>query len=185
MGHLWGYARLSPAAQDEALQHDALRGAGCVRIYTDRVCGAVDRRPQLNQLLHQVAPGDTLVVWRLDRLGRNLRNLIDVITDLGERGVQLRSLSESLDTSTADDGPLFHLLGSIAECERQLEQERSAARHAAARALGRLGGRPTVMTTDMIRAARQMYDSKEYTVAAIARNLGVSRATIYNHLDKV
>ena len=182
MPHLLGYARVSSAVQDESLQHDALRAAGCARIYTDRVSGAREHRPDLDRLLERVDTGDTLVVWRLDRLGRNLRHLIDVVTGLGERGVQFRSLTESLDTSTAGGRLLFHIMGSIAEFERQLITERSLAGLAAARARGRTGGRPVLMTADKVKAARQMYESREWTVAAIAANLGVSRATIYNHL---
>jgi DNA invertase Pin-like site-specific DNA recombinase len=182
VAHLLGYARVSSAVQDETLQVTALQQAGCQRIYTDRVSGALDRRPELDRLLERLDAGDTLVVWRLDRLGRNLRNLIEVITVLGERGVQFRSLQEALDTTTAGGRLLFHIMGSIAEFERQLIRDRTLAGLASARARGRKGGRRPVMTADKVRAARQMYDSRDYTVQAIADALHVSRATIYNHL---
>ena len=182
MGHLLGYARVSTVLQDEALQTDALHKAGVVRIYTDKVSTRLERRPQLDALLERADAGDTIVVWRLDRLARSLRELIDLTTALGERGVGLRSLSEQLDTTTPGGRLLFHIMGAIAEFERDLIQERTAAGLAAARARGRRGGRPTVMTPDKIRTARELYDRRDMTVAAIATTLGVSRATIYAHL---
>jgi DNA invertase Pin-like site-specific DNA recombinase len=184
VAHLLGYARVSTAAQDEALQLDALERAGCVRSYVDQVSSRHAHRPELAKLLERVEVGDTLVVWRLDRLGRSLTELIELVTGLGERGVEFRSLTEQLDTSTAGGRLLFHIMGSIAEFERDLIRDRTLAGLAAARARGRHGGRPTVMTPDKVKAARQMYESKQYTVAAIAQALGVSRSTIYAHLAR-
>jgi DNA invertase Pin-like site-specific DNA recombinase len=120
--------------QDEALQLDDLRAAGCVRIYTDHLSTRLARRPELYKLLERFDPGDTIVVWRLDRLGRSLKELIAIVTELGERGVQLRSLHEQLDTNTSGGRLLFHIMGSIAEFERDLIQERTLAGLAAARA---------------------------------------------------
>lgn len=183
MAHLLGYARVSTVVQDEALQLDDLTAAGCVRIYTDHVSSRVARRPELDKLLDRVDAGDTIVVWRLDRLGRSLTELISIVTALGERGVQLRSLREDLDTSTPTGRLLFHIMASIAEFERDLIQERTKAGLAAARARGRVGGRPRALSDVQAKAARQMYDSKDFTVAAIAESLSVSRHTIYRYLQ--
>jgi len=123
-----------------------------------------------------------VVVWRLDRLGRSLRHLIDTVNALAERKVGFRSLTENIDTTTSGGKLVFHIFGALAEFERELIRERTQAGLAAARARGRHGGRPTVMPPDKVATARQMYDSKDYTVEAIARVLGVSRASIYRHL---
>jgi DNA invertase Pin-like site-specific DNA recombinase len=136
----------------------------------------------LDKLLDAVLPGDTVVVWRLDRLGRSLRNLIEVVAALGERGVGFRSLTEAIDTTSAGGRLVFHIFAAIAEFERQLIVERTHAGLAAARARGRHGGRPTVMTADKIQIARQMYDAKHHTLDQIANTIGVSRQTVYRHL---
>ena len=182
MGHLLGYGRVSTVLQDEALQTDALAAAGVARIYTDHVSSRVERRPQLDALLERVDAGDTIVVWRLDRLARSLRELIDLVNTLGERGVGLRSLTEQIDTTTPGGRLLFHIMGSIAEFERDLIRERTMAGLQAARARGRHGGRRPKMTPDKIKAARQMYTAGDMTPDAIAAALGVSRATLYRHL---
>ena len=127
-------------------------------------------------------PGDTVVVWRRDRLGRSLRHLIDTVNALSARNVGFRSLTESIDTTTSGGKLVFHIFGALAEFERELIRERTNAGLAAARARGRHGGRPTVMPPDKVATARQMYESKTYTVEAIAKVLGVSRASIYRHL---
>jgi DNA invertase Pin-like site-specific DNA recombinase len=183
VGHLLGYARVSTLEQDPALQHDALTAAGCYRIYTDRASGSLEKRPELDKVLDQLRPGDTLVVWRLDRLGRSLRHLIDVVGELGERGVGFKSLTEAIDTTTAGGRLLFHVLASLAEFERQLIRERTIAGLSAARARGRNGGRPSKMTPEKLRVAREMYDSKEHTLEVIARTVGVGRITLYRHLS--
>ena len=183
MGHLLGYARVSTAEQTTALQRDALKGAGCYRVFTDKASGAIDARPQLDKVLDQLRPQDTLVVWRLDRLGRSLRHLIDIVTGLEARGVGFRSLTEQIDTTTAGGKLVFHLFGALAEFERDLIRDRTIAGLAAARARGRVGGRPPVITVEKLAVARQMRDSKEHTMDAIAATVGVSRATLYRHLD--
>ncbi len=181
MAALLGYARVSTGAQDLALQRDALNAAGCLRIFEDTASGALDDRPQLAGLLDDLREGDTLVVWRLDRLGRSLRHLIDTVTALADRGVGFRSLRESIDTTT--DGRLvFDVFAALAQCERDLISERTHAGLAAARARGRKGGRRTVMTPEKLAIAREMYDSREHTTAAIAAAVGVSRATLYRAL---
>ena len=183
MGSLLGYARVSTEAQDPALQLDALTAHGCVRIWTDVASGKLDRRPELERILDHLREGDTLVVWRLDRLGRSLRHLIDVTIALGERGAMFCSLTEGIDTSTAAGKLTFHLFGALAEFERELLRERTMAGLEAARARGRTGGRKSVMTPEKLEIARQMYDSKEHTVERIASTVGVSRKTIYRHLS--
>jgi DNA invertase Pin-like site-specific DNA recombinase len=177
-----GYARVSTTEQDPALQLDALEAAGCERIFSDRASGTVAERPELTRALDYVRPGDVLVVWRLDRLGRSLKHLIDTIRQLGERSIGFRSLTESLDTTTPGGRLLLHLLGSFAEFEADLIRERTAAGLAAARARGRKGGRPRIMTSDKVRIARELYDGRQHTVEAIAAAIGVSRATVYRAL---
>jgi hypothetical protein len=139
--------------------------------------------PTLEQLLDQLRPGDTLVVWKLDRLGRSLRHLVDTVTGLADRGVGFRSLQEAIDTTTPGGKLVFHVFAALAEFERDLIRERTSAGLAAARARGRHGGRPSVMTAHKLQVAQEMYRSGQYTVAAIATTLGVSRASIYRHLD--
>jgi DNA invertase Pin-like site-specific DNA recombinase len=182
MGHLLGYARVSTTDQQPQLQVDALQHAGCYRVFTETASGARDDRPTLAQLLDQLRPGDTLVVWKLDRLGRSLRHLVDTVTDLADRGIGFRSLQEAIDTTTPGGKLVFHVFAALAEFERDLIRERTAAGLAAARARGRHGGRPSVLTGHKLEVAREMYASGQYTVAAIAEALGVSRASIYRHL---
>jgi DNA invertase Pin-like site-specific DNA recombinase len=177
-----GYARVSTLEQDEALQHDALTAAGCERVFVDRVSGKLEHRPALDAMLDQLRPGDSVTVWRLDRLGRSLRHLIDVVADLEARGVAFRSLTESIDTSTPGGKLTFHLFGALAEFERDLIRERTMAGLAAARARGRMGGRPTVWTPAKLKVARSMYSDGEHDVATIARVVGVSRASVYRAL---
>ena len=182
MGHLLGYARVSTGDQSPDLQLDALHAAGCYRVFADTASGALVARPELAKVLDQLRPGDTLVVWKLDRLGRSLRHLLEVVGDLERRGVGFKSLRERVGTTTPGARLVFHLFGALAEFERDLIRERTAAGLAAARARGRRGGRPVVMTAAKAAVARQLYDSRQHTVAAIARTLGVSRASVYRHL---
>jgi DNA invertase Pin-like site-specific DNA recombinase len=178
-----GYARVSTADQDVALQLDALQAAGCERIFNDQASGSLRERPELTKALDYLRTGDTLVVWRLDRLGRSLRHLIDTVGVLSDRGIALASLTESIDTGTSGGRLIMHIFGSLAEFERELIIERTHARLAAARARGRRGGRPSALSGEKLLAAGRMYESKDYTVATIARTLGVSRATVYRHLS--
>jgi DNA invertase Pin-like site-specific DNA recombinase len=182
MATLIGYARVSTEDQNAQLQIDALEAAGCLKVFTDKASGALAKRTQLDKMLEQLRPDDVVVVWRLDRLGRSLKNLIDLAKDLADRGVGFRSLSETIDTTTANGRLFFSIMGALAEFERDLIRERTNAGLAAARARGKVGGRPPVMTPEKIQVARQLYDSKEHTVEAIAHTLGVSRKTIYRHL---
>lgn len=177
-----GYARVSTLEQDEALQRDALEAAGCTRMFVDKASGKLEHRPALDELLGHARAGDTLVVWRLDRLGRSLRHLIDVFSDLDTREIAVVSLTENLDTTTPGGRLVFHVFGALAEFERDLIRERTMAGLAAARARGRRGGRPTVWTPEKRQAAVQMYRSGDHDVATIARVIGVSRASIYRAL---
>jgi len=184
VGHLLGYARVSTAEQNPDLQVDELTEAGCWKVWTDHASGALDRRPQLEEVLGQLRPGDTLVVWRLDRLGRSLRHLIEVVTRLDERGVGFRSLRESIDTTTAGGRLVFHLFGALAQFEREIIRDRTVAGLAAARARGRVGGRPSKLSAEQVRQARRMYDARELTVEQIGAVLGVSRTSIYRALSR-
>lgn len=183
MGDLLGYARVSTSDQDPALQLDALERAGCLKVFTDKASGALDSRPALDHLLDQLRPGDTLVVWRLDRLGRSLKNLISLVEHLESKQVAFKSLTESIDTTSPGGRLIFAIFGALAEFERSLIQERTRAGLEAARARGRKGGRPPSMTPDKIKLAKSLYDAREHTVEQIASMLGVSRKTVYRHLS--
>ncbi|MBF4609374.1 DNA invertase Pin-like site-specific DNA recombinase [Curtobacterium sp. PhB42] len=187
MGERLGYARVSTTDQDAALQLDALHAAGCYRVWTDTMSGSLEHRPELANLLDQLRPGDTLVVWRLDRrdrLGRSIRNLIDQLQALGERGVGFRSLQESIDTTSPGGRLVFQVFAALAEFERDLIKERTHAGLAAARARGRTGGRPPRLSADQARTARRLYDQRDMTVAQIGDVLGVSRTTVYRALRR-
>lgn len=182
MGHALGYARISTGDQDARLQQDALNAAGCYRIFTDTASGSLGTRPELDRVLDQLRPGDSLVVWRLDRLGRSIRHLIDQLALLQDRGIEFRSLQENIDTSSSGGRLVFHVFASLAEFERDLIRERTQAGLAAARARGRTGGRPRLLSQDQLRTARKLYEQQEMTVAQIGEVLGVSRTTIYRAL---
>lgn len=184
MAHALGYARVSTGDQDARLQHDALTAAGCYRIFTDTASGALQSRPQLDQLMDQLRPGDTLVVWRLDRLGRSIRHLIDQLSELQARGIEFRSLQENIDTSSPGGRLVFHIFASLAEFERDLIRERTNAGLAAARARGRTGGRPPRLTPYQVATAKKLYEQQDMTVAQIGEVLGVSRSTIYRALRR-
>src|SRR6266542_4872487 len=155
-----GYARVSTLEQNLDLQKDALTKAGCERIFTDRISGAKSERPGLTDALSFVRKGDVLVVWKLDRLGRSLQQLIETVTGLATRGIEFRSLTEQIDTTTPGGKLIFHIFGSLAEFERDLIRQRTMAGLAAARARGRAGGRPTTMTPTKLTLARQLYRLK-------------------------
>src|SRR5512132_3180420 len=183
MGHLLGYTRVSTADQQPHLQVDALERAGCYRVFVETASGARADRPVLEQLLDQLRPGDTLVVWKLDRLGRSLRHLVDTVAGLADYEIGCRSLQEAIDTTTPGGQLVFHVFAALAEFERDLIRERTSAGLAAARARGRQGGRPSVLTGHKLQLAEEMYRSGQYTVSAIATTLGVSRASVYRHLE--
>jgi len=181
VGELLGYARVSTLEQDAALQHDALSVAGCFRTWTDTASGAATDRPELAGVMDALRPGDILVVWRLDRLGRSLPHLIETIRGLAARGIGFRSLQEAIDTTTPGGRLVFHVFGSLAEFERDLIRERTMAGLAAARRRGRVGGRPTVMTVAKTKQAARMVTAGT-PLTEVADVLGVSRTTLYRHL---
>lgn len=178
-----GYARVSTDDQNLDLQRQALGAADCGEIFTDQVSGTSTRRPGLDKALARCANGDVLVVWRLDRLGRSLSHLIEVINQLGQRGVGFVSLSESIDTTTAGGRLVFHLMGAIAEFERSLIVERTRAGVAAARKRGQHMGRPVALTAAQVRHARTLMEGGE-SPGSVASSLGVSRSTLYRALKR-
>src|SRR5579871_3744651 len=182
---LVGYARVSTHDQTLNLQKDALRTAGCERIFEDTVSGAAAERPGLDEALAFLRPDDSLVVWKLDRLGRSLRHLIDTATALQQRGIGFKSLTEQIDTTTSGGKLIFHVFGALAEFERDLIRERTQAGLKAARARGRKGGRPRSRAMDdpkKMAIATSLYGDKQHTIREICEALGVSRATLYRYL---
>jgi DNA invertase Pin-like site-specific DNA recombinase len=177
---LIGYARISTTDQTMALQQDALTAAGCHRIFTDTASGSRTDRPGLAQALSFAREGDTLVVWRLDRLGRSLAHLIQSIKGLHDRGVQFRSLQEQLDTGTSGGKLVFHIFGALAEFESDLIRERTQAGLAAARARGRQGGRRS-LSSHKVRQLRTLAADRTNSVAEVCQTLGISRATFYRY----
>ncbi len=180
---LVGYARVSTYEQTLNLQRDALEQAGCERLYQDVRSGAQADREGLSQALQFVRPGDVLVVWRLDRLGRSLTHLIDIVTALSERGIGFRSLQEQIDTTTSGGKLFFHVFGALAEFERDIIRERTQAGLVAARARGRKGGRPRALATpSRVQQAQALYEAQTGSIAEICKTLGISRATLYRYI---
>jgi len=181
-----GYARVSTGDQNLDLQRDALLAAGCdeSKIFTDRLSGSKDDRPGLAQALEYVRTGDTLVVWRLDRLGRSLSNLIHTTTGLEGRGVGFKSLQEGIDTTTSGGKLVFHIFGVLAEFERSLIRERTNAGLKAARARGRNGGRPKLLDTRKLAVAETLLNDPKLTVAEVAEQVGIARSTLYTYLKR-
>jgi DNA invertase Pin-like site-specific DNA recombinase len=180
---LVGYARVSTSDQTLDLQKDALEKIGCTKIFTDIISGAKVERKGLEEALHYVREGDTLVVWRLDRLGRSLKHLIEVVSDLEKRGIGFKSLTESIDTTTSGGKLVFHLFGALAEFERNLIRERTNAGLLAARARGRKGGRPKSLTEKKVAMAHELYKNKNNSISEICKSLNISRATLYRYLQ--
>ena len=179
-----GYARVSTADQNQALQTDALKVAGCQRVYADTASGKTADRPQLAICLQTLRAGDELVVWRLDRLGRSLRDLIAIVEDLHQRGIAFRSLTEAIDTRSAGGRLTFQVFGALAEFERALIRERTVAGLAAARARGRKGGRRPKLNTKDVREMRALYKEGSTPIADIAKRFGIGRSTVYRSLAK-
>lgn len=179
-----GYARVSTADQTMALQEDALHHAGCERIFRDVVSGASTERPGLSEALSYARNGDVVVVWKLDRLGRSLAHLIQLVAELRDRGVGFKSLQEQIDTTTAGGQLIFHIFGALAEFERSLIRERTQAGLAAARARGRVGGRPKRLSSAQVRMAQQLLANPYTTTQQVADALHVSRTTLYRALKR-
>jgi DNA invertase Pin-like site-specific DNA recombinase len=179
---LIGYARVSTTDQNLDLQRDALTKAGCERIFEEHASGARDDRPELAAALSHARAGDTLVVYKLDRLGRSLRSLIDFVGGLSERDVNFRSITDHIDTSTAAGRFFFHVMSALAEMERDLIRERVGAGLAAARARGRKGGRAPKLTPKQIACARKLLEDPHTTIKDVAAKMGVNRSTVYRAL---
>ncbi len=175
---LIGYARVSTQDQNLDLQIDALRKAGCTKVFEDKLSGSRADRPGLTKTLEMLREGDTLVIWKLDRLGRSVKHLVDLVGELHTRDVQFRSLTDAIDTSTPSGRFFFHVMASLAEMERELTVERTRAGLEVARQLGRTGGRKRQMTESKIRSARKLL-AEGIPPRDVARNLGVSVPTLY------
>ncbi len=183
MGDKIGYARVSTADQNPEMQLDALSAAGCLKVYTDTATGTKVDRPQWIRCLEDLRPGDTLVIWKIDRLGRNLRDLIDIVTTLETRGVGVQSLTNGIvDTTTAHGKLVFGMFALMADYEAALIRERTQAGLIAARSRGRQGGRKPKMTAELIGKAQRMYNARQFTMAEIATSCGVTPMTIYRHI---
>lgn len=180
---LVGYARVSTDDQNLNLQRDALNQTGCEQLFEDQFSGAKAERPGLQQALQYARAGDTLVVWRLDRLSRSLKDLIEMVTLLESKGIGLKSLQEAIDTSSSSGKLIFHIFGALAEFERNLIRERTQAGLQAARARGRKGGRPKALNKDKQALAVKLYDEKKHTVDQICEIMGVSKPTLYKYIE--
>src|SRR5256712_7435145 len=183
---LIGYARVSTSDQTLNLQKDALEKIGCTKIFSDIISGSTTERQGLDEALSFVREGDTLVVWRLDRLGRSLKHLIETITNLNNRKIGFKSIQENIDTTTSGGKLIFHIFGALAEFERDIIRERTNAGLQAARARGRLGGRPkskNLNTTKKVALAQSLYDDRNNTIDEICKTLNVSRATLYRYIQ--
>jgi len=178
---LVGYARVSTVDQNLDLQTDALQAAGCERLFTDTISGARAERPGLAKALHECRPGDTLVVWKLDRLGRSLPYLVETVRDLLDRGIGFKSLQESLDTTTSGGRLIFHIFASLSEFERDVIRERTNAGLSAARARGRKGGRPKGVDEKKQKAALALKKDPTYSISEICEIVGISRNTYYKY----
>lgn len=181
---LIGYARVSTADQNIDMQNDALLKAGCEKIFVDRESGSVSNRSGLGQAMEMLRQGDTLAVWRLDRLGRSLKHLIEIMGLLEERKIGFRSLQESIDTSSPGGRLIFHIFGALAEFEKNLILERTRAGLAAARARGRMGGRPKVLDPKRRKLAIKLYEEREHPVQEICTIMGISKPTLYSYLQE-
>ena len=179
---LVGYARVSTVDQNPDLQLDALKAAGCEKVFVEKASGAQRDRPELAAALAYVRPGDGIVVWKLDRLARSMKQLVETVEGLEGRGIGFRSLTEAIDTTTPGGKLVFHIFGALAEFERSIIRERTRAGLDAAAVRGRKGGRPSKLTTDDLRAAQALLMDQAITVEEVARRLKVSAATLYRHL---
>ena len=177
-----GYARVSTQDQKPALQLDALKAVGCEKVFVEKASGAQRERPEMKAALDYMRTGDTLVVWKLDRLARSMKQLIETVEMLEGQGIGFRSLTEAIDTTTAGGKLVFHIFGALAEFERSIIRERTRAGLDAAKARGRRGGRPPKLTDKDLTVARAMLAEASITVEDVAKRLGVSPATLYRHL---
>lgn len=179
-----GYARISTTEQNLSLQIDALEKADCGKLFHDQISGAKTQRSGLDEALAYLREGDVLVVWRLDRLGRSLKHLIELVNALEERGIGFQSLQESIDTMTSGGKLIFHIFGALAEFERNLIQERTHAGLEAARVRGRTGGRPKALDVKKMALLYRLYDEKKHSIQEICDLVGVSKSTLYTYLHE-
>ncbi|SEJ75930.1 Site-specific DNA recombinase [Dyadobacter sp. SG02] len=184
---IFGYARVSTQDQNLNLQIDDLKKSGCERIFREKV-SSVKERPELNKLLDMAREGDTIIVWKLDRLGRSLKDLIHLINEFQQRQIGFQSLNDAIDTTTAQGRLFFNIFASLAEFERDLIRERTKAGLSAARARGRMGGKPKGLSTAAMskaHAAKALYDKRDKTGEEIGKVLGISRATVYRYIKEI
>ncbi|MBS0288004.1 MAG: recombinase family protein [Proteobacteria bacterium] len=179
---LIGYARISTQDQNLHLQNDALQKAGCEKIFHDIASGAKSERQGLTEAINFCRSGDTLVVWKLDRLGRSIRNLIDVINLLHQHKLGFKSLQENIDTTTSGGKLVFHIFSALAEFERDIIRERTKAGLTAARARGRIGGRPRAMDNKKISMAKTLHQDNNNSIADICKTIGIKKTTLYKYL---
>jgi len=179
-----GYARVSTHEQNLDLQKDALKKAGCERIFIDKVSGVAAARPGIAEAFSHLRKGDTLVVWRLDRLGRSLKHLIELVAKLEDEKIGFQSLQESIDTTSAGGKLVFHLFGALAEFERGLIRERTKAGLAAARARGKKGGRPKALDKKQRKLVVRLYNERKSTAKEICEMMNISRPTLYSYLHQ-
>lgn len=178
---LIGYARVSTQDQNPELQLDALRKVGCEKLYVEKASGAQRDRPELKKALEYARKGDMIVVWKLDRLARSLKQLIETVESLEQREIGFRSLTESIDTTTSGGRLIFHIFGALAEFERSIIRERTQAGLDAARARGRVGGRPPALSEEDIAIAKTLLRDETLTISQIAKQLNVSTSTFYTY----
>lgn len=178
-----GYARISTVDQNLDLQIDALQKAGCNKIIKDEISGSLSERPGLNKLKEILREGDELIVWRLDRLGRSLNHLIALVNEFNDNGISFHSLTESINTKSPTGKLIFHIFGALSEFERNLILERTQAGLKAARARGRLGGRPKKLDSDKRKLAVDLYESKKHSLKQICNTLGISKPTLYKYIN--
>lgn len=178
-----GYARVSTNQQDTQLQKDALALANCERVYEEVFSAKTKDRPELSRMLDALRSGDTVVVWRLDRLGRSLKDLIEILDSFKEKNIQFISLTENIDTTSAMGELVFHFIAAMSQFERNLISERTKAGLASARARGRVGGRKPKLSDSDIKKATAMLADKSITVSDVANHFNVSRTTLYKHIN--
>ncbi len=177
-----GYARVSTLDQDPEMQVDALKRAGCDKIFVERASGAKRDRPELKAAIEYARPDDTIVVWKLDRLARSLKQLIETVDGLEKRGVGFKSLTETIDTTTPGGRLVFTIFAGLAEFERSIIRERTVAGLEAARSRGRVGGRPRSVSDEDLAVAKALLKDPEITVKKVAKRIGCSEATLYRYL---
>ena len=179
-----GYSRVSTHDQDLAMQHDALKSAKCDEIYSDIASGVKAQRPGLEQALSYLRAGDTLVVWKLDRLGRSIQHLIQTIQTLNNKDIGFQSLQENINTTTSSGKLVFHIFSALAEFEKDLITERTRAGLQAARSRGRLGGRPAALNLRQIERLLELYNERKSTISEICKIFNISKSSFYNYISK-